>query len=243
MKLTRAPDAEAVALLAARRIADRLRAMPHLVLGLATGRTMERVYAELVRLHREDGLAFSRCTTFNLDEYAGLREDDPNSYRSFMDRHLFDLVDMERANTHLPDGLAPDPHVEGQRYEALIREAGGIGLQLLGLGENGHIGFNEPGSAFSSRTRSVDLAAETRRQNAALFARIEDVPSRAITVGIATIMEAGSVLLVATGDAKAPALARAVQGAATPAVPASALQIHPSCEVILDEAAASRLSL
>lgn len=242
MDLVVCPHAMDAALLAARRIAERLRSTPGLVLGLATGRSVEPIYAELVRMHRQEGLGFAGCRTFNLDEYAGLGPDHPNAYRRYMNDHLFGQVDIAMANTQVPDGLAPDMAAEGRRYEALIREAGGIDLQLLGIGENGHVGFNEPMSAFDSRTRGIGLTPETRRQNAGMFGGDpERTPSRAITVGIATILEAREILLVATGAAKAAALAEAIGGPVSLRHPASALRDHPRFGVIADADAASRL--
>ena len=241
------PQAEDVARLAAHRIAAALRAAPDLVLGLATGRTMERIYAELVRMHRAESLCFAGCRTFNLDEYACLGPDDPGSYRHYMNRHLFGLVDIDIARTHVPDGLATDTEAEGRHYEALIRQSGGIGLQLLGLGENGHIGFNEPMSPLSSRTRAVVLTPETRRQNAGMFAGYASggdesrVPSKAITMGIGTILEAREILLVVTGTPKAIMLADALDGPVSLLAPASALRHHPRCRLIADSEAASRL--
>ena len=226
MELLVRPDAEAGCVLAAERIASRLRAALGLVLGLATGRTMEGIYARLVRLHREQGLSFAGCRTFNLDEYLGLGPDDPNSYRSYMNQHLFGPIDIDIARTHVPHGLAPDTRAEVERYEACIRAAGGIDLQLLGIGENGHVGFNEPMASFASRTRGVELTPETRRQNEAMFGRaIERLPTRAITMGIGTILEARQVLLVATGAAKAAVLAEALAGPVTPAMPAAASRL------------------
>ena len=242
MEIVVCASADAAARTAAQRIGQWLQAAPDLVLGLATGRTMEGIYAELVRLHREEGLSFARCRTFNLDEYAGLAPENPGSYRHYMNRHLFGLVDIGADNTHVPDGLATDAAAEGQRYEKRIRDAGGIDVQLLGIGENGHIGFNEPGSPFSSRTRAVELTSETLQQNAGLFAdQPETMPVRAITMGIATILESRQALLVATGAVKATVLAAAVEGAMGPHIPASALQQHPRCCVIADTEAASLL--
>ncbi len=235
-------DAAAAAGHAAALIARRLRAEPDIVLGLATGRTMEPVYAELVRLHRQQALDFARCRCFNLDEYVGLDAADPQSYRGFMDRHLFSQVNVASGHTRLPDGAQADLAAEAARYEAAIRDAGGIGLQLLGIGETGHIGFNEPGSPLDSRTREVVLTARTREQNAAMFGgRAEDVPSRALTMGVGTILEAREILLLVTGASKAAMLARALQGPVTPAVTASALRTHPCCTVVADEAAAAEL--
>jgi glucosamine-6-phosphate deaminase len=236
------PTAEAAAELVAALVAHELRAKPDLVLGLATGRTMERVYAELVKRHRTDGLDFSRCETFNLDEYIGLPASDPHSYRHYMDEHLFNQVNVIRAQTHLPNGVAPDLRAESNRYEGLIKEAGGIDLQLLGLGEAGHIGFNEPLSALRSRTREKALTPTTRKQNAAVFGgQLSAVPKRAITMGVGTILESKRCLLLATGKAKAAILAKAVEGPITSMITASALQLHARCTVIVDEAAAGRL--
>lgn len=236
-------DAEAAAALATRLIAARLRARPHLVLGLATGRTMERVYDRLVAMRSADGLDFSRCRTFNLDEYIGVPPDDEHSYRHYMNTHLFGRADIPLSHTHVPDGMAADLAAEAARYERLIREAGGIDLQLLGIGEAGHIGFNEPLSALMSRTREKALTPTTRQQNAAMFGGDpERVPARALTMGVGTILEAREVLLLATGAAKAAILARAVEGPITAMISASALQLHANCKVIVDEAAAGALT-
>jgi glucosamine-6-phosphate deaminase len=236
------PTAESASRLAADLVAKELCAKPDLVLGLATGRTMERVYAALVQRHRAGGLSFAECRTFNLDEYIGLPAGDPHSYRHYMDEHLFRKVDVRRERTHLPDGMATDLKAESEHYEWLIREAGGIDLQLLGLGEAGHIGFNEPLSALLSRTRDKALTPTTRRQNAAIFeGGLSAVPKRAITMGVGTILESKRCLLLVTGTAKSRILAKAVEGPITSMITASALQLHPRCTVIVDEAAARHL--
>jgi glucosamine-6-phosphate deaminase len=236
-----ADEAQAEAL-AARLVARELRAKPDAVLGLATGRTMERVYAHLVRLHREEGLDFSRCRTFNLDEYVGIPAEHPGSYRHYMDAHLFRRVNIRRENTHIPDGMAPDLAVECRHYDALIREAGGLDLQLLGLGLTGHIGFNEPPADFASRTHDTCLDPLTREQNAGLFGGdAEAVPARALTMGIGTILEARRCLLLVTGAGKADILAQTLEGPVTNRVPGSVLQGHPECTVVVDEAAATGL--
>ncbi|BDU78073.1 glucosamine-6-phosphate deaminase [Mesoterricola sediminis] len=236
------PDRERAATLAARIIARELRADPGLVLGLATGRTMERVYARLADLHAREGLDFSRCTTFNLDEYIGIPADHPGSYRRYMDERLFGPVDIPRARTHLPDGMAPDLAAACRDYEARIRDAGGIGLQLLGLGSDGHIGFNEPLSALRSRTREKALTPATLAQNAEMFGGDPDrVPRRALTMGVGTILDSRRCLMLVTGETKADILARAVEGPITAMVTASALQLHPCCQVVVDEEAAARL--
>lgn len=235
------PDANRAALLVARIIAAEMRLRPRTVLGLATGTTMELVYLQLVRMHREEQLDFSGCTTFNLDEYVGLRADDPNSYHFYMRKHLFDQVNIDRRNTHLPDGVAANLADEGPRYEALISQAGGIDLQLLGIGKSGHIGFNEPLSALRSRTREKALAPATIKQNTPFFGSEDKVPRRAITMGVGTILDARRCVLLATGNEKADIIARAVEGPITSMITASALQWHPRCTVVADEAAATRL--
>jgi glucosamine-6-phosphate deaminase len=236
------PDPERAADLAARLIAARLRAKPDLVLGLATGRTMERVYDRLVAMREKEGLDFSGCRTFNLDEYIGVPAEDEHSYRHYMNHHLFRRVNVDPANTHVPDGMARDLRAEAARYERQIREAGGIDLQLLGIGEAGHIGFNEPLSALRSRTREKALTPVTRQQNAAMFGGDPDkVPPRALTMGVGTILEACELLLLATGAAKASILAKAVEGPITAMISASAIQLHANCKVIVDEPAAREL--
>lgn len=236
------PDKEAAASLVARIISHDLRANPHLVLGLATGVTMERVYRLLVAMHKEQRLDFSLCSTFNLDEYVGLLPSDPNSYRRYMDEHLFSHINIDRRNTHLPHGTAEDLEAECHRYEALIHRFGGIDLQLVGLGKAGHIGFNEPLSALRSRTRVKALTPTTIKQNAPLFGGEAKVPRRAITMGVGTIIEARRCILLATGNSKATMLAKAVEGPITSMVTASALQLHPRCTVIVDEEAAADLT-
>lgn len=239
MEVILRPDAEAAVELVARLVEARLRARPDLVLGLATGRTMERVYDRLVA----GGASFRRARTFNLDEYIGLPVDHPASYHSYMRERLFDRVDVDPANTHLPDGAAPDPAEAARAYEAAIARAGGIDVQLLGIGQAGHIGFNEPLSAFASRTRDKTLTPTTRAQNAGMFGGDPGaVPPRALTMGVATILEARELILLATGEGKAAIVARAVEGPLTAMVSATAIQMHPNCKVVLDEAAGSELT-
>lgn len=235
------PNKEAAASLVARIIARELRANPHLVLGLATGSTMEQVYRQLVRMHREEKLDFSLCRTFNLDEYVGLFPSDPNSYRHYMNHHLFRHVNIDPRNTHLPNGLAADLTAECRRYEDLMQRCGGIDLQLLGIGKAGHIGFNEPLSALRSRTRVKALTPTTIKQNAPFFGGEDKMPRRAITMGVGTIIEARRCLLLATGGSKADVIAQAVEGPITSMVTATALQLHARCTVVVDEAAAEKL--
>ena len=234
-------DAPAAAGLTARLVAAELRSNPRLVLGLATGRTMESVYALLAGMHQHDGLDFSLCRTFNLDEYVGLASADKNSYRSYMNRHLFSKVNIDPRNTHLPDGAAADLDAECAEYEKRIRRSGGIDFQLLGIGQDGHIGFNEPLSALRSRTRPKALSPATLAQNGPLFDSPEQMPRRALTMGVGTILESKRCVLLAVGSGKAEIIARAVEGPITAMVSASALQLHPRCTVIVDEPAAARL--
>jgi glucosamine-6-phosphate deaminase len=236
------PNKEAAAHLVARIIARELRTNPHLVLGLATGATMERVYRDLVRMHREEGLDFSLCSTFNLDEYVGLFPSDQNSYRHYMNHHLFRHVNIDERNTHLPNGMAADLDGECRSYEAAIRRFGGIDLQLLGIGKAGHIGFNEPLSALHSRTRVKALTPITIQQNAPFFGGEQNMPRRAITMGVGTIIEARRCLLLATGDTKAGVIAQAVEGPITSMISASAMQLHGRCTVVVDEEAAANLA-
>jgi glucosamine-6-phosphate deaminase len=235
------PTKERASWLAARVIARALRDKPNLVLGLATGQTMERLYGRLVQLHRDEGLDFSLCRTFNLDEYIGLPPEDPGSYRYYMNQHLFNGVNIDLRSTFLPDGMADDLAAACARYEQLIRDEGGIDLQLLGIGRAGHIGFNEPLSALQSRTREKALTPVTIEVNSALFDDPARMPRRAITMGVGTILECKRLVLLVTGDTKADVLAKAVEGPITSMVTASAVQLHPNCTVICDEEAAGKL--
>lgn len=235
-------DRQAASWLAAALIEETIRAKPTAVLGLATGRTMEPIYEWLARWHQERGLDFSGIRTFNLDEYVGLTPDHPQSYHQYMRRHLFDRVNIRLENTHLPNGCAPDLDAECRRYEERIRTLGGIDLQLLGLGEDGHIGFNEPLSALMSRTRVKALSPKTLRQNAMFFGGEAHVPPRAITMGVGTILESRRCVVVVTGGHKARILAQAVEGPITAMISATALQLHPRCVYIVDEEAAIELT-
>lgn len=214
------------------------------VLGLATGSTPKTVYAELVRLHREEGLSFKNVVTFNLDEYYPIDRDALQSYHFFMNRMLFSHVDIDPAHIFIPDGESPKENLKEQcaEYEQRIEDAGGIDLQVLGIGNNGHIGFNEPGSSIYSRTRLVNLENSTRLANAYEFANMSQVPRLALTMGISTILKAKKILLLAWGSAKAPVVQKAVEGNMTEAIPASLLQQHADCQFMLDEAAAAELT-
>jgi glucosamine-6-phosphate deaminase len=237
------PSTDAAARLTAKLIAKALRENPRLVLGLATGRTMERVYGYLVELHKSEGLDFSLCRTFNLDEYIGLAPEDTRSYRYYMNHYLFNHVNIDLRNTHVPDGAASDVKSACQQYEEMIADCGGVDLQLLGMGTDGHIGFNEPLSALRSRTRDKALTPDTLRQNAEMFGGDPaQVPRRAITMGVGTILEASRIVCLVTGSQKADILAKAVEGPITAMVTATALQLHPSCSFVVDEDAATGLS-
>lgn len=241
MEIVIRPSAESANDFVARVIASELRAKPNLVLGLATGKTMEAVYAKLVRMHREEKLDFVKCRTFNLDEYVGLPGGHRNSYRHYMNHNLFLNVNIDLKNTHLPDGAAVDVEAECERYEKLIAFCGGIDLQLLGIGLSGHLGFNEPASSLRSRTRVKVLSPVTLAQNGGLFPTPEEMPRHAITMGIGTILDARRCLFLATGEEKAGIVAKAIEGPVSSMISASALQFHPRCTVVLDEAAAGCL--
>ena len=239
------PDKQSAAQAIAREIADlieiRSKSGKPTVLGLATGSTPLPLYAELIRLHREEKRSFRSVLTFNLDEYAGLGPTHPQSYRSFMEENLFRHLDIPAANIRIPDGLATDAAENCADYEAAIRAAGGIDLQILGIGRTGHIGFNEPPSAAESRTRWVRLDELTRRDNSVFFGDVAQVPHGALTMGVATILEARRVELIAFGEAKAEIVRRAMMEAPSAGCPATWLQRHPRCTFHLDAAAAKAL--
>jgi glucosamine-6-phosphate deaminase len=223
-------------------ISTRLTSKPNLVLGLPTGATPIPLYGELVRLHRLGRADFRGATTFNLDEFVGLEAGDPRSYRAFMRRHLFDAVDLSPRRTHMLNGAASNLDRECARYERAIVRAGGIDLLILGLGLNGHIGFNEPASALVAATHRTRLRPATRRANAALFGhRVRMVPTEALSMGMATILTARRIVLLATGASKARCVERMIEGRVTPRLPASFLQLHADAEVWLDHAAAGRI--
>ena len=234
--------ADHVAAAVAGRVADAVAARPELVLGLPTGRTPIAAYAELRRLYRSGNVSFARVTTFNLDEFAGIPPSHPGSFRTFMEQHLFRDVNLAPSRIQFLDGSAADLDAECTRYDRAIDAAGGIGLQLLGIGSNGHIGFNEPGTELVTATHRVRLAASTRRDNAALFGGdIDRVPEEALSMGMGTILGAATVVLIATGERKAQCIRGMVQGPLTTHLPASFLQLHRNVELYLDQAAASRL--
>ncbi len=232
------PDYAALSQRAAEIVIGLLKEKPDAVLGLPTGSTPVGFYDALVA----SGVSLARARTFNLDEYLGLPRTHPESYYSFMKRMLYDRTDLRPENCHIPDGTAADPEAECRRYEEAIRAAGGLDILILGVGHNGHIGFNEPGAPWDGRTRIVELAERTRQANARFFNNnIDEVPRRAITMGIGTILEARRLLLLANGAGKAPIVQRLVEGEPTPEVPASVLHYHPDATVLLDTEAASLL--
>ena len=238
----KAAAVKAVAADIAALIRERAQAGKRAVLGLATGSTPIPLYAELVRLHREEKLSFANVTTFNLDEYSGLGPDHDQSYRWFMQRQLFDHVDVTPSETHVPDGLAKDVAASAAAYESAIRAAGGIDLQVLGIGRTGHIGFNEPPAGPSTRTRQVHLDELTRRDNASFFGDVAKVPHHAVTMGVGTILDCRRVVLLAWGEGKADIVRRSVEDAPSDDCPASWLQRHAACDFVLDPAAAAKLS-
>lgn len=226
----------------ARRIAEAVREKPGIVLGLATGRTPIATYAELRRLHAAGQVDFAGVSTFNLDEFAGVEASAPGSFRTSMEKQLFNGVNVAPERIHFLSGTAADLDAECERYEATIAAAGGIDLQLLGIGANGHIGFNEPGDELASRTHRVKLAESTRSDNAALWSGdIARVPREALSMGMGTILKAATLILLATGERKAQCVERTINGPLTTKLPASFLQVHPHVELYLDREAASRL--
>ncbi|MBO2518562.1 MULTISPECIES: glucosamine-6-phosphate deaminase [Limnochorda] len=241
MQIRVVAQASSVAEGVAREVVRQLNKKPDTVLGLPTGATPEPLYQKLVEIYRRGQVSFAQVTTFNLDEYLGLGPDHPASYRAYMERHLFGHVDIDPSRIHIPDGLAPDPDRECQEYEEALRRAGYPDLQILGLGRNGHIGFNEPGTPFGSLTHRVRLTESTREANRRFFPPGEEPPTEAITMGVRSIMQARRILVLATGEAKAEAVAKAILGPVTEEVPASVLQLHPNVTWWLDEAAAHLL--
>lgn len=239
MNIIRAKDYQDMSRKAANIISAQIIMKPDCVLGLATGSTPVGTYRQLIEWYEKGDLDFSRVSTVNLDEYRGLTHIDPQSYYYFMQENLFDHVNIDKTATHVPDGTNPDAADACVKHEQIIKSLGGIDLQLLGLGNNGHIGFNEPGAAFEKETHLVDLAESTIRANARFFTSIDEVPKQAYTMGIRTIMQAKKILVVVSGESKADIVSRAFFGPVTPEVPASILQMHPDVTVVCDEAALS----
>ena len=239
MRVYRAKDYKDMSRKAANIISAQIILKPNSVLGLATGSTPIGTYSQLVDWYKKGDLDFSEVTSVNLDEYKGLPGSNEQSYDYFMHQHLFDQVNIQERHTHLPNGMEPDSKKECERYEELIRSLGGVDLQLLGLGRNGHIGFNEPGDHFEDGTHCVDLKESTIEANKRFFESADDVPKQAYSMGIGTIMRSKKILLVVSGEEKAQALKDSIYGPVTPEVPGSILRFHPDVTIIADEAAMS----
>lgn len=243
MKIYKAKDYKDMSRKAANIISAQVIMKPNCVLGLATGSTPIGTYDQLVEWYNKGDLDFSEVTTVNLDEYKGLPRTNDQSYYYFMHQHLFDRVNIDPERTNVPNGMEPDAEKECGRYEELIRSLGGVDLQLLGLGHNGHIGFNEPGEAFEKETHCVDLTESTIEANKRFFASADDVPKQAYTMGIKTIMQAKKILIVVNGENKADIVERAFFGPVTPEVPASILQLHNDVTVVGDEEALAKIEI
>ena len=233
------PNTKALARSAAMLLSSQITRKPESVIGLATGSTPIATYQELIRLYQEKAVDFSKATTFNLDEYVGIPISHPCSYHAFMQVQLFDHVNFKAS--FLPDGNAQALTRECRRYDAAIQKSGGVDLQLLGIGHNGHIGFNEPADNFGYGTQVVNLTSSTINANKRFFESERDVPRQAISMGIGTIMAAREIMLLATGSDKADAIRKMVKGPVTPSLPASILRLHHKVTLLLDEAAASKL--
>ena len=242
MKIRVFETMHAAAVAGADIVAEEIRSRGSAVLGLPTGSTPVPLYGELIRRHRDGALDFSGVRSYNLDEYVGLDAAHPQSFRYFMDQNLFNHINIAAENAHVPSGISADPEAEMRRYDEMIVEAGGIDLQLLGIGNNGHVGFNEPDSVFHRRARVVDLTDSTIDANKRFFARREDVPRQAVTLGVGAIMGAKKVVLLAFGASKADAVRAMVEGEVDPRCPASILQLHGDVTLLLDREAASKLS-
>lgn len=243
MKIYKAKDYKDMSRKAANIISAQVIMKPNCVLGLATGSTPIGTYDQLVEWYNKGDLDFSEVTTVNLDEYKGLPRTNDQSYYYFMHQHLFDRVNIDPERTNVPNGMEPDAEKECGRYEELIRSLGGVDLQLLGLGHNGHIGFNEPEEAFEKETHCVDLTESTIEANKRFFASADDVPKQAYTMGIKTIMQAKKILIVVNGENKADIVERAFFGPVTPEVPASILQLHNDVTLVGDEAALAKIGI
>ena len=239
MEIIKVNNYEEMSKTAADYISRKVRQFPEVTLGLATGSTPVGTYKRLIEDHRDNGTSYKKVTTFNLDEYIGLSGENPQSYRYFMNTQLFNHLDIHKENTFVPSGTAEDLDAECRSYENKLKNHGGIDIQILGIGNNGHIGFNEPGTSFSSKTHIVDLAQSTIEANARFFNHIKEVPTRAITMGISTIMQSREILLLASGEAKAGAIQQLLGNGVNEHFPASILRNHPNVKIIADEAALS----
>jgi glucosamine-6-phosphate deaminase len=241
MKIIQTKDYDQMSLEAAKIFISQIEAKPDSVLGLATGSSVLGLYANLIKAHKDNSLDFSNVKTFNLDEYAGLGKESDQSYQYYMDNNLFNHINIKPENTYLPDGLAKDMGAECKRYNSIITDFGGADIQLLGLGLNGHIGFNEPSDVFPKETHLVDLDESTIKANSRFFADEKDVPRQAVTMGIQNIMYAKQIVLCVSGSAKAKILKEVLFGKVTPMVPGSILQFHPNLIVVADEDALSEI--
>ena len=239
MKIYRAKDYNDMSRKAANLISAQIIMKPNCVLGLATGSTPVGTYRQLVEWYDKGDLDFSEVMTVNLDEYKGLTRENPQSYYYFMNEHLFGKVNINKTRTFLPDGTEPDSNTACENYNEILRAVGDVDLQLLGLGHNGHIGFNEPGESFSTETHCIDLSEQTINANARFFETLDEVPRQAYTMGIKTIMSARRILIIVSGEDKAEIVKRAFFGPITPQVPASILQLHRNVTLVADEAALS----
>ncbi|SHE70124.1 glucosamine-6-phosphate deaminase [Seinonella peptonophila] len=243
MQFIQVKDYQQLCEVASQKIIQIVKKSPNSTLGLATGGTPEGIYRLLCKDHQQHGTSYQLVQTVNLDEYVGLAKDHPNSYHYYMQQHLFSKIDLPEHQAHIPNGLADDLEQECERYEQLIERLDGVDLQILGIGQNGHIGFNEPGTSFSSRTHIVKLAESTRLANQRFFHSIDEVPRYAITMGIGTIMKSKSILLLVNGVKKATVLRRLFEEEVHNQLPASILKHHPHVTIVADEEAASQLKI
>lgn len=241
MKIIMVKNYEEMSRKAANIVASQIILKSNSTIGLATGETPLGMYKEIIKLYQNGDVDFSEVTTFNLDEYYGLSKDNPQSYHYYMFNNFFNHININPSNVHIPNGMAEDIEKECSDYEKKIEEAGGIDLQVLGIGKNGHIGFNEPDIKFEAKTHLVNLDDETIKANSRFFSSIEEVPTKAISMGIKTIMHAKKIILLASGKEKAQAIYNTVKGSIVPEVPASILQLHPDVTLIVDEEAAAQL--
>ena len=241
MKVIKVDNYEELSQMAAEIFLSKIKQKPNAVLGLATGSTPLGLYKNLIKDHQQNGTSYQHIHTVNLDEYIGLSKANPNSYHTYMMNNLFNDLDIPKNHVHLPHGDAADLIQECERYEKVIEDLGHVDIQVLGIGKNGHIGFNEPGTPFSSKTHIIDLKESTRQANARFFKHIDEVPKQAITMGISTIMKSKEILLLSSGEAKAEATSKLINGDITEQLPASVLKQHPAVTIIVDKAAASML--
>jgi len=243
MRVIVVKDPQTMGKRAADLIQEVMESKPHFVLGLATGSTPMPLYKELIRRHKDEKLDFSTVITFNLDEYVGLKPTHDQSYRYFMNKHLFDHININKKCTHVPCGIGDDLEAECLMYEEMIEDVGGVDYQVLGIGSNGHIGFNEPGTSLASRTHVTQLTESTIKDNSRMFAKVQDVPTQAVTMGIGTVLDAERVVLVANGANKTKAIKAALEGPITAMCPASALQLHPGVTYVITEDCAKGLTI